>query len=529
MRTGRARELGSVGDEADGQPAEQRTGGAGAGARRHGWIVSTAGLVLGALVWALFLALPVRLSSLDLPIVRNSYGKASEPLELAAWLAVGLIVTAVVVVLAKRPQAGVEQLLPVLCPAAVGVLGFAIVGEFSLKAADYEAYQGAAEAVLRGGNPYAGTGYLYPPLPAQAMAALYTAVAALSPGLGLGQASPEAVWGVVFYAYQATQAALLIGAWILCYLNARALGSGRTVAALATTLLLLGNGPMIRTLRHNQVNLWLLNLIFLSLLLVRRYPHVAGLAMQLGAHIKLYPAILLLPWAVAREWRALGWALGGFAAIVLWQTEGGRSFEHWAQFISLWQDPPPMAYFRNSSLRSLFHNILLLGGGGDEGLADVASAAAAGAIGLWFVLRAQRREAAFARAWDCELAGADREQLRHLRLYGHSADAIVLTLLVSPITWSHHYVLAVPLFLLALARCERRRMMALAAAWALVLALPTVEVFPLSYLRPGGLLLLAFIADPRAPFALSPERDRGRPPRAESRSPASLADEVRKC
>ena len=77
-------------------------------------------------------------------------------------------------------------------------------------------------------------------------------------------------------------------------------------------------------------------------------------------------------------------------------------------------------------------------------------------------------------------------------------DAVALTLLISPLVWENHYVLAVPLALWAVATRWRDRPWQIGIGVFLMFALPTFDVFPLSYHRIVGLLMLLQLTSPKA-------------------------------
>ncbi len=112
-------------------------------------------------------------------------------------------------------------------------------------------------------------------------------------------------WNLVFYFYECMQFFLLILAYFLCYRFSIENGLKRLPAAVVVSILFVFNNALASTLKYNQVNLWVLNLALLAILLVDRYPVLAGVAVALGGHLKLYPFILLVPWVLTKQWRAL--------------------------------------------------------------------------------------------------------------------------------------------------------------------------------------------------------------------------------
>jgi hypothetical protein len=69
-------------------------------------------------------------------------------------------------------------------------------------------------------------------------------------------------------------------------------------------------------------------------------------------------------------------------------------------------------------------------------------------------------------------------------------DLLGLSLLISPLAWEHHYVMAVPIVVWAVSFGGQARLIRVGLATILVLCIPTFDVFPLSYHRILGLFLL---------------------------------------
>ena len=58
-----------------------------------------------------------------------------------------------------------------------------------------------------------------------------------------------------------------------------------------------------------EVNLWMLDLVLLAILLLPKYPIIAGTAVALGAHLKLFSLVLLPVWLLLKQWRGITSAL----------------------------------------------------------------------------------------------------------------------------------------------------------------------------------------------------------------------------
>ncbi len=454
--------------------------------------------------------------------VGATYGIETLRFELFGFLAAAALVLVAVAELRRRNalRGPWREAAVVLLPLAVGLHFVTSISESTRKMWDYQVYEAAALQLRYGHNPYDPAPpylfgrprqYLYPPLTAQAFAKAYDAVATAPRVSGWGAALERIrttrdaetvfdqvfpVFDSVFYYYRCAQLLLVLLAYYLCYVFARRLRIPPLwVHALVAGLLLLNN-PLFRTLRWNQVNLWLLDLGLIGILAARYWGPVAGFAIALAGHIKLYPLTLLAALVGARQWRAATWTLLSLVLILFLQTDFFRDWTVWQQFFVFFRDFSwnVELSFRNNSVYSLTHNSLRLLAGVDPAQHAAAIRASSSALSLaaavWLVRRFAVRETTWRR-------GGEREALAGIRLLGHGADALALGLLVSPSVWEHHYVLAMPLIIWVVALRGRDRPWAVGSAALLVLALPTFDVFPVSYHRIVGLVMLLVLADPR--------------------------------
>ncbi|MFC3890472.1 glycosyltransferase 87 family protein [Lentzea rhizosphaerae] len=179
--------------------------------------------------------------------------------------------------------------------------------------------------------------------------------------------------------------------------------------------------PVISTFLFGQINLVLMALVVVDCLAVRD-PRLRGVLVGLAAAIKLTPLIFLLYFLVRRDWRAaitsmvtfLGLAAAGF----LFAAED--SAEYWFHALLDPSRAGGLAYMANQSLRGVLHRINP--GQPTETL-------------LWLGLSAVV----------VVLAVVAAQRARN--------DVVALTaiatagLLVSPVSWSHHWVWCVPGFL----------------------------------------------------------------------------------
>jgi hypothetical protein len=380
----------------------------------------------------------------------------------------------------RRPDRSPRSLAPLALFLAVAFQTLALVTETVDRSYDYQCYEAAARALLAGRNPYADTSfvYRYPPLLAQLLAAAWSVCARFVPADG--------AWDVVFYLYQCAQVLLVWAAFPLLVRIAQDAGIERVAAASLAALLLLVDNPLLRTLGWSQVNLWVLDATLLAIALRARAPLLAGVAVAFGAHLKIYPLALAGAWAIGRQWRACSAAIAGALAWFLVSTRGGRDLEAWRHFAEFAPRFPPGTFLRDASLHSVVHNLVSAAERigpwiGAPGLEAALTALGTALLALWILWRLWRRE-----------SEADTP-LRHLL---QASDVLAATLIAAPSTWEHHYVLALPTAVAAVALCGRAQPIAVAAALLAIFAVPTFDVFVLSWHRLAGLVALLWLTAP---------------------------------
>jgi hypothetical protein len=288
----------------------------------------------------------------------------------------------------------------------------------------------------------------------------------------------------------------------LLYRFARRLGFRKLTAVFLVAVLLLINTPLLRTIRHTQVNLIVLDLVLIGLLVADRLSLVSGFSIAAGVHLKLYPAVLFVPWLLARRWRAIFWGLVGLGLLIIANAAWGQNWALWDQFLAASQSFPPGNQFRDNSLHSLVFNGLAflaapLGMSGSMVRTIVSIVVIALSIILsgWIGLRIFRRQRSLAE-------GAISAELLY---FSQAMDVLALGLLLAPRIWEHHYVLAVPVVLWGTAVAGEKKPWLVGTAALLMLSLPTFDIFPLSYHRLAGLLLmLCLTSDKSRPDDIGP-------------------------
>jgi alpha-1,2-mannosyltransferase len=314
---------------------------------------------------------------------------------------------------------------------------------------DFEVYFYGGDKVLEGGDLYAvreGLPFTYPPF----AALLFSGLSAM------GFFASSLVFIIVALVGAAVVAASLakhyfgVKTWRGAFADYRF----RTTALVGTGAILL-LGPWRDTFVFGQINIILMGVILLDFLLygkVRagaiRWP--AGLLIGLAAGVKLTPLAFGLYFLVRRDFKALGWmAAGFFGSIALaWAVLPQASLAFWTTILPDTGRIGGPAYVDNLSVKGL----LLHFGMPDSSLTSL----------VWLVLSLGLVIlAAFIIKW-----AVDAEE----NFVAVSATAILM-LLISPVSWSHHWVwvaVALPSMAFAMHRVPSHTGKMRTAGWVIV-------------------------------------------------------------
>ena len=199
--------------------------------------------------------------------------------------------------------------------------------------------------------------------------------------------------------------------------------------------------PVRTTFNYGQINLFLCALLLAGAVASKEW--LAGASVGLAAGIKLTPAITGVYYLLQRRWSAVIWSVVFFAVTVLVGLAIVPS-ETVRFFTALMFDPArtgPVWSAINQSLRGAIARLA----GQDLPSVWLVAAAVAAVLGVWA-------------AWACLRAGDRTAGFLAVQITG---------LLISPISWSHHWVWVLPLLLWCLFGPRQRSISvrALAVAW----------------------------------------------------------------
>jgi len=308
--------------------------------------------------------------------------------------------------------------------------------------------------------------YIYPPLLATA----------LSPLTFLS----EDTVGYLFHLANYLAVILLV---VLLYLVLPRYRYSPEMAAGSVLFLLAVNVPVSRTLAYHQVNLFVFDLILLSLFWFPRALFASTLALSLAIHLKVYPVLLVLPFLAAKQWRWLGWFIVSQAVVVV-ATSLVSSPRYYLDFMSQITVLGETG-LRNSSITVFFANTFRILGLDLPTLQGLLSTVTRLVLLAALIVAGLRLTAPARRA-----IPPNADQL----VLGGYALIPVAMLLLSPSVWEHHYVLLI-LTAAVLATFLRTAVQtwSFLLAYGFIFLLPVVELYPVSYLPLFAVALIVVV------------------------------------
>ncbi|WP_436770992.1 glycosyltransferase 87 family protein, partial [Yinghuangia sp. YIM S09857] len=242
-------------------------------------------------------------------------------------------------------------------------------------------------------------------------------------------------------------------------------------AAALTAAVLLWTEPVQETLRFGQVNLLLTTLILYDLARPRGARFV-GAGIGFAAGVKLTPAIFAVYLLATGRWREARTALATFTLTVAagFLVLPDASLRYWSGLFLDSSRMGPIELPGNQSLRGGL--VRLIGDARPDAAVWVPLTVAVGSVGILLASCLYRHF----------LNKGEEATRRRGELAGVSVTALT-GLLVSPVSWSHHWVWIVPgsVLLASAARGVRRTRLRLPAVLAAACALPLAMAAPPAY------------------------------------------------
>ena len=212
-------------------------------------------------------------------------------------------------------------------------------------------------------------------------------------------------------------------------------------ATLLFSVVMLGLEPVWRTVFLGQINLILMAVVVLDVLVVTtRDTRWGGVLVGIASAVKLTPLVFVAHLFLTGRRREATRAFGVFAGlqVLMLLLIPGDTIRYWTKTISDTGRIGPVHWAGNQSLNGLMNRVTDLAPWASMAALGIAALLAVPAV--WLMLRFHRR--------------------------GQALAALLVTaffgLLASPISWSHHWVWAVPLIVLLVSRLPQTT---LASAW----------------------------------------------------------------
>ena len=279
----------------------------------------------------------------------------------------------------------------------------------------------------------------------------------------------------------------LLGLFAFYFLLSKTLelyGFSANLAALVTTVFMLANAPILRTMVYMQINLHVLNMVLLGLLLYQRYPALSAMTTAIAVHLKASPAVLVLAFLLEWNWRWLVWA--GLSFLVVGALP-----------IVFYGFQPYLDFIRNTALVAAGHG-LNFRENSFEGLLMAFSAVLSLPDAFVEIGTNIARAVLFVAAILVMRRNIQRETFftgaEGARLFNTMPSLLILMTLASPIVWVHHGIFVGLSFLLLLKKLDSP------ASWTLFgfayffeFLLPTFDFFPWSYGRLVAPLIILWL------------------------------------
>lgn len=329
-----------------------------------------------------------------------------------------------------------------LATAVVAAAGYQAVRTWGTRLLDVEVYRQGAQLWLHDQGLYSATDlpidlpFLYPPL----AAVLFSPLTSLDAGAA-------GTWLTVL-----SFVALLAVAVLIARRMPARLGPWPILAAVFVAVAMQLE-PVQQTFGFGQINLILMALVMADCLIdARRWPR--GVLLGLAAAIKLTPLVFLLYLLLRCDVRAAITTAGTFAvcAALGWLAAPRDSLAYWTDVVFHTAERVGSDYVGNQSVYAILAraNVSDLGVTIMWAIASV-GIIAAGSLAMWCAIRRNQHLTAIA------ICG-------------------VLALLVSPVSWNHHWVWVLPAFAAALATTTWRTIVPTIAAVAVYVIGPHWKV-----------------------------------------------------
>ncbi len=261
-------------------------------------------------------------------------------------------------------------------------------------------------------------------------------------------------------------------------------GFSQRLAKLLVFLFLVVNVAVLRTLFYGQVNFHVANLMIMTLLFYPKYKILSALSLAMAIHLKMSPAVLVLPFLLQKDIRWLSWftiSMLGLASITLVTHGIEPFFSSWNNIQQLYNFSSEC--FRDNSINSFIDSSAKFFGISFRYI-PIATTITKGilfAAMLWVMIACIKKET------------FQKEQATSIIL-NSSPILLILMLLASPLIWEHHPIFASLSYLIVILKLHTPTQWLLyCMAYFFTYLVPTFDFYPWSYGRLFSSIILTYL------------------------------------
>lgn len=250
-------------------------------------------------------------------------------------------------------------------------------------------------------------------------------------------------------------------------------------AAIITTTFMMLNVPLLRTLLYVQVNLHVINFIFLSLLLYKKYPFFSAFFLALAVHFKASPALLVLAFLLEWNWKWLAY-FAIHIILIAFVTYVNYGITPFLDFIyNSRQLMGPRLYSMHDNSFDSIISVTLSYFRVDKEIIRILIYIVKGFFTLSAIIVGLRSKSLF-------------PQNEHgAKLHNAVIPFMYAMTIASPILWEHHGIfLTLPLLILLKTIQSPAEWILFSIAYFSIFLVPTFDFFPWSYTEFFGILII---------------------------------------
>lgn len=369
-----------------------------------------------------------------------------------------------ILISAKLGKINRKTVIPFICGTIISLIYITFLREHE-GYGDLSDYIGAVDDIINK-QPF-NSRYLYPPLWASILTQFYRF-------LGL----PAAIFAI-FFANQLS----ILAFFILATIFLTRYGLSLNFSSILVFFSMVVSVSISRNIVYSQVNLILVDMILASLLLFRKHKFFSALFFALGAHLKVVPIFFIPAYLKFKNWKWLAYLTisGIFIIVVTSLTDGFSYYVDFINNLSGWADAP----IRSSSLYGFLINTNKYVGTNIPVKIIWNIIRAISALSIYWL--------AFLSIKNKSFLGAKEKD----PVFSAIIPLSFMMIAISPTVWSHHLViLIVPTILILLHIQKSFHLLIFIIGYFFAYILPVFDLYPWSYLRLlGWLLLLLLTAD----------------------------------